>query len=242
MVNFTLLSSVRTNTLPPLRCPSSDPAAPARLGPCEMAFSSVEPESLLLSYGDEPFPPLPHSPSSTAALPNPTSDDLCSTNYSPRFPPGHHLNPAFARVYLLGDELGSGGYGFVMTALHRRLKSEVAVKFVIKEKVPEQAWINHETLGRIPMEIMLLRIINHENIVKCLDVFEDQLFFYVVSLFQSPRLLIDRHGPRRSRNCTDLRGASEKSLTLLIILRQRRRLRISPPPLHFYPLQRLNSP
>jgi serine/threonine protein kinase len=110
------------------------------------------------------------------------SDDLYSMNYSPRFPPGHYLNPAFARVYLLGEELGSGGYGFVMTALHRRHKSEVAVKFVIKAKVPDQAWIDHNTLGRIPMEIMLLKIINHENIVKCLDVFEDELFFYVVSL------------------------------------------------------------
>ncbi|KIJ18871.1 hypothetical protein PAXINDRAFT_26938, partial [Paxillus involutus ATCC 200175] len=91
---------------------------------------------------------------------------------------GHYLNPAFAQLYLVGDELGSGGYGFVMTALHRRLNSEVAVKFVIKEKVPEQAWINHDTWGRIPMEVMLLRIVDHENIVKCLDIFEDELFFY----------------------------------------------------------------
>ncbi|KAH0827618.1 kinase-like domain-containing protein [Lanmaoa asiatica] len=161
-------------------CDTTNPAAPARLGPCKTALTSVEPESLLLSYGDESFPPIHDSPSSTTCLPNPMSDNLCSTNYSPRFPPGHYLNPAFARAYSLGDELGSGGYGFVMTALDRRLKSEVAVKFVIKEKVPEQAWINHDTLGRIPTEIMLLRIINHENIVKCLDVFEDDLFFYVV--------------------------------------------------------------
>lgn len=131
---------------------------------CESAYTSLEPDSLLLAYG----PPI--------------SDDLCSVNYSPRFPPGHYLYPAFARAYLLGDELGSGGYGFVMTALHRRRKSEVAVKLVIKEKVPEQAWVNHDTLGKIPMEIMLLRIMNHDNIVKCLDVFEDDLFFYVVSL------------------------------------------------------------
>ncbi|KAI9572053.1 kinase-like domain-containing protein [Boletus coccyginus] len=128
------------------------------------------------------------------------SDDLCSINYSPRFPPGHYLNPAFGRVYLLGDELGSGGYGFVMTALHRRHQSEVAVKFVIKAKVPEQAWINHDTLGRIPIEIMLLRIINHESIIKCLDVFEDDLFFYVVQeLHGSPWRKRERsHSTRHS--------------------------------------------
>ncbi|KAF9244878.1 kinase-like domain-containing protein [Melanogaster broomeanus] len=105
---------------------------------------------------------------------------LPSSNYTPRFPTGHHLHPAFAQVYLLGDELGCGGYGFVMTALHRRFNYEVAVKFVIKEKVPEQGWINHNTLGRIPMEIALLRIVDHDNIIKCLDIFEDELFFYVV--------------------------------------------------------------
>ncbi|KAF9227490.1 kinase-like protein, partial [Gyrodon lividus] len=110
----------------------------------------------------------------------PRINDLCSRNYSPRFPEGHYFNPAFVQLYIVGDELGSGGYGFVMTALHRRLNSEVAVKFVIKEKVPEQAWINHDTFGRIPMEIMLLRIVNHQHIIKCLDVFEDESFFYVV--------------------------------------------------------------
>lgn len=155
------------------------PPTPGRLA-CEAAFTSLELDSLL-SYGDERFPSLHHSSLSTTPSLNPISDDLCSINYSPRFPPGHYLDPTFARTYLLEDELGSGGYGFVMTALHRHLKSEVAIKFVIKEKVPEQAWINHDTLGRIPMEIMLLRMMNHENIVKCLDVFEDELFFYVVS-------------------------------------------------------------
>lgn len=154
-----------------------EPAPPAH----ETTFTSLEPESLLLSYGDQHYPPLHLSPPSPISLPIPMSDELCSINYSPRFPHGHYLNPAFARAYILGDELGSGGYGFVMTALDRRHKSEVAVKFVIKTKVPEQAWISHDTSGIIPMEIMLLRIINHENIVKCLDVFEDELFFYVVS-------------------------------------------------------------
>lgn len=213
-----------------------NPAPPAH----ETAFTLVEPESLLLSYSDERIPPLQHSPPSPPSFPNPISDELCAINYSARFPPGHYLNPAFARVYLLGDELGSGGYGFVMTALHRRHGAEVAVKFVIKAKVPEQAWINHDTLGRIPVEIMLLRIINHENIVRCLDVFEDELFFYVVSL-ESLSLLIHAHCLCRFRNCTDLRGARERGHTLLTILRQRCRPRISPLPLHFYLLQRLNS-
>ena len=160
--------------------PISWSSTPPHANPCDSA--STPPDSFLLAYDDDCFPSsLRHSPSSPTPLSNSTSDDLCATNYSPRFPLGHLLNPAFAQTYLLEDELGSGGYGFVMTALHRHLKSEVAVKFVIKEKVPKQAWVNHDTLGKIPMEIMLLKIMDHDNIIECLDVFEDALFFYVVS-------------------------------------------------------------
>ena len=28
---------------------------------------------------------------------------------------------------------------------------------------------------------MLLSLVNHENIVKCLDLFEDEVYFYLVS-------------------------------------------------------------
>lgn len=100
--------------------------------------------------------------------------------HSPRFPVEHTLNPYFVRTYELGDELGSGGYGFVMTAHNRMEGHEVAVKFIIKAKVPEHAWMEDETIGRLPTEVMLLSFIDHENIVKCLDLFEDSLYFYLV--------------------------------------------------------------
>lgn len=109
--------------------------------------------------------------------------------HSSHFPVGHRLNPHFVRHYQLEDELGSGGYGFVMTALHRSKGCEVAVKFIIKSKVPDHAWMEDETIGRLPTEVMLLSFIDHENIVKCLDLFEDSLYFYLVCLcFSSFRL------------------------------------------------------
>lgn len=100
--------------------------------------------------------------------------------YSPRFPSGHSLNPFFVRTYHLGDELGAGGYGFVMTAWHRTGLFEVAVKFIIKDKVPEHAWWEDDMLGRIPTEVMVMSIVNHDNIVKCLDLYEDDVYFYLV--------------------------------------------------------------
>lgn len=101
--------------------------------------------------------------------------------YSPRFPAEHSLNPYFVGTYDLGDELGAGGYGFVMTARNRLEGHEVAVKFIIKDKVPDHAWWDDEVFGRIPTEVMIMSLVEHENIVKCLDVFEDELYFYLVS-------------------------------------------------------------
>ncbi|KAL6310438.1 kinase-like protein [Sparassis latifolia] len=100
--------------------------------------------------------------------------------YNPRFPAEHTLNPFFVRTYQLSDELGAGGYGFVMTATHRHGGNEVAVKFIIKDKVPEHAWWQDEMFGRIPTEVMILSLVDHENIVKCLDLFEDNVYFYLV--------------------------------------------------------------
>lgn len=104
--------------------------------------------------------------------------------YSAQFPLGHKLNSYFVKAYQLEDELGSGGYGFVMTAQNRLEGHEVAVKFIVKEKVPEHAWMEDETIGRLPTEVMLLSFIDHENIVKCLDLFEDSLYFYLVRSLQ----------------------------------------------------------
>ncbi|KAF9268856.1 Pkinase-domain-containing protein [Marasmius fiardii PR-910] len=120
----------------------------------------------------------PYSDSSSRLGPSPFNLD--SSLHSPHFPRGHQLNAHFVRVYQLEDELGSGGYGFVMTAKHRRTYLDVAVKFIIKEKVPQHAWMEHELYGRLPTEVMLLSVINHENVVKCLDLFEDSLYFYLV--------------------------------------------------------------
>ncbi|ETW80589.1 hypothetical protein HETIRDRAFT_246629, partial [Heterobasidion irregulare TC 32-1] len=75
--------------------------------------------------------------------------------------------------------LGAGGYGFVMTAHHRLQDCEVAVKFIIKSKVPEHAWMEDKHGNRVPTEALLLGLLDHQNIVGCIDLFEDPLYFYL---------------------------------------------------------------
>ncbi|KAF8908758.1 kinase-like protein [Mucidula mucida] len=67
-----------------------------------------------------------------------------------------------------------------MTAKNRAMGFDVAVKFIIKEKVPDYAWVEDERYGRLPTEVFLLDYMDHDNIVKGLDLFQDHLFFYLV--------------------------------------------------------------
>ncbi|KAI0066086.1 Pkinase-domain-containing protein [Artomyces pyxidatus] len=128
--------------------------------------------------------PSSSSPSRPRLAPSAPSPEYPLTTkasaYSRRFARGHYLNPSFVQSYCLGDELGAGGYGFVMTARHRRNDSEVAVKFIIKSKVPDHAWMEDRRQNRVPTEALLLGLLDHPNIVKCLDLFEDELYFYLV--------------------------------------------------------------
>ncbi|KAI9324173.1 kinase-like domain-containing protein, partial [Zopfochytrium polystomum] len=86
----------------------------------------------------------------------------------------------FVERYKLGECLGSGGFGFVCSAFSK-LNEEVAVKFILKEKVPNGSWTRDETLGIVPKEIYLLKHLNHPNIIRFLDAFEDHLYFLLVT-------------------------------------------------------------
>ncbi|KAJ3023649.1 UNVERIFIED_CONTAM: hypothetical protein HDU68_008516 [Siphonaria sp. JEL0065] len=87
--------------------------------------------------------------------------------------------------YKLTSQLGIGGFGFVCGAVRRSDEQEVAVKFIVKQRIT--AWFDDSELGKIPMEIHILKSIHHPNIIKFLEYFEDKTYFYLVTeLFGSP--------------------------------------------------------
>jgi hypothetical protein len=107
-------------------------------------------------------------------------DPLDATMYSHRFPSGHQLTERFVRSYVLREEIGNGGYGFVMVASRRGGSGDVAVKFIIRKKVPPHAWVQDPKHGRLPTEIWLLSRIRHPNIAGFLEYFEDNVYYYLV--------------------------------------------------------------
>jgi hypothetical protein len=92
----------------------------------------------------------------------------------------HTLHKDFLEQYSIMEELGEGGYGFVLSCSRKEDGMKVAVKFIIREKVPVACWVRNSDLGMIPQEIHILRMINHKNIIKFIDYFEDDKYFYLV--------------------------------------------------------------
>ncbi|KAF9120315.1 hypothetical protein BGW39_011512 [Mortierella sp. 14UC] len=108
------------------------------------------------------------------------SDDSSRMTVSAQHLQHHAMVPEFVSEYTLGDELGSGGFGFVVSATRNSDKKEVAVKFIFREKVPVYGWAKDPELGVIPMEIHVLRNVAHANIIGFLNVYQDYKYFYLV--------------------------------------------------------------
>ncbi|KAJ3106166.1 hypothetical protein HDU97_006983 [Phlyctochytrium planicorne] len=108
--------------------------------------------------------------------------DALDNNASPASTPApdYPLLPEFATKYTLMDLLGRGATAFVASAL-RKDGVEVAVKFIYKDRIPVDGWKRDRPLGcTVPIEIFTLRRLEHPNIVRFLEVFEDSTFFYFV--------------------------------------------------------------
>uniref|UniRef100_A0A8C8VLZ1 PAS domain-containing serine/threonine-protein kinase n=1 Tax=Pelusios castaneus TaxID=367368 RepID=A0A8C8VLZ1_9SAUR len=91
----------------------------------------------------------------------------------------------YAKKYDTLSLIGKGAFGFVWTARCKKNNQEVVVKFIWKEKVLEDCWVEDSELGKVTQEIAILKKQQHPNIIKVLDVFENGHFF---------QLVMEKHG------------------------------------------------
>ncbi|NXK62635.1 PASK kinase, partial [Sylvietta virens] len=91
----------------------------------------------------------------------------------------------YAKNYSTLNLIGKGSFGFVWSARGKKDHQEVVVKFIWKERVLEDCWVHDPDLGRVTQEIAILQKLQHPNIIKVLDVFENECFF---------QLVMEKHG------------------------------------------------
>ncbi|KAG0303766.1 hypothetical protein BGZ98_006313 [Dissophora globulifera] len=113
----------------------------------------------------------PPTPVTSASQQAPSEDGKLTV--SARHLQHHPLVPEFVSEYTLGDELGSGGFGFVVSATRNSDQKEVAVKFIFRDKVPAHGWAKDPELGVVPMEIYALRNVSHPNIIGFMGSYQD---------------------------------------------------------------------
>jgi len=91
---------------------------------------------------------------------------------------------ALKDLYILRGKIGQGAYGQVQEGVHRDTRARVAVKSVLKKNMRRL-----ETLRR---EIGIMRKLEHPNIIRLLDAFEDNSFFHIVMEICDGGELFDR--------------------------------------------------
>ncbi|CAK4163311.1 unnamed protein product [Aphanomyces euteiches] len=94
------------------------------------------------------------------------------------------LGDVFSVYNVEKKELGHGHYGTVRIGTHKKLGHKVAIKTIPKVKVSRP-----ETLRR---EIEILRTVDHPNIIKLFDVFEDTRHLHLVTELCTGGELFDR--------------------------------------------------
>uniref|UniRef100_A0A672FC74 non-specific serine/threonine protein kinase n=1 Tax=Salarias fasciatus TaxID=181472 RepID=A0A672FC74_SALFA len=86
----------------------------------------------------------------------------------------------FEEEYQPVKSVGRGAFGFVWRAVRRCDGQEVVVKFISKARIVSDCWVDDPMLGRVSQEIAILTRVQHHNIVKVLEVFENGRYFQMV--------------------------------------------------------------
>ena len=73
------------------------------------------------------------------------------------------------------DKLGEGSFGEVKLMVHKKTRVERAVKIIKKHK------LNKEEKEQMMMEVSILKTLDHPNIIKIFDVYEDHSHLYLVT-------------------------------------------------------------
>ena len=81
----------------------------------------------------------------------------------------------------MGDLLGNGAFGFVITATRISDNLEVAVKFIVKSKLSADMWEVDDFGESLPKEVALLSTLSHRNIIKYIEHIVDKDYILLVT-------------------------------------------------------------
>ncbi|XP_066957509.1 PAS domain-containing serine/threonine-protein kinase isoform X2 [Macrobrachium rosenbergii] len=91
------------------------------------------------------------------------------------------LAGSFSDHYTVLRQIGKGAFGCVKMSYRNTDGLLVVTKFIKKNKVYQESWVNDVLLRKkVPLEVSLLMTLDHPNIVSVLDLFENEDYFQLV--------------------------------------------------------------
>lgn len=78
----------------------------------------------------------------------------------------HQSSTRYVGEYVMGRQIGSGSFSVVWHARHRVLGTEVAIKEIVTGR------LNKKLQESLMSEIVILKQINHPNIIRLHDIIE----------------------------------------------------------------------
>jgi len=88
--------------------------------------------------------------------------------------------------YILGDEIGKGGFSIVYQAERKKDQKEFAVKCIKKDMV------EGEDIKLLRREVQIMKKLDHPNILKLYEVYEDDKQFFLVMELVKGKELFDK--------------------------------------------------
>ena len=76
--------------------------------------------------------------------------------------------------YTIKDVLGKGKFGTVVSAIHKSTQSLVAIKRIGKKSMSDQ------DLELVRREIEIMKVCQHPNLIRLLDIFENESEIFLV--------------------------------------------------------------
>lgn len=119
-----------------------------------------------------------------------------------------------AGYYLHKKPLGEGGFGKVRLATHLRTNQKVAIKMMNKQKLGQD-------LQRVRIEVEALKVLQHDNIAKMLQIIETDTDIYLVLEYCSGGELFDYLISKRRLTETEVRIIMKDLFKVLLYIHNR---------------------
>lgn len=98
----------------------------------------------------------------------------------------YHKDEPITDYYSIEDELGAGSFGIVRLGISKATGDEVAIKIIDRKGLAEDDEVALKT------EVQILQGIDHPNVVKMVEVFDEEEFLYIVLELMTGGELFDR--------------------------------------------------